>query len=70
LKEQFSKITCNVRVIHGDKDIFVPVGNAAYSKKMLINAKSAHITILNDTPHFIPWEPWYKDVKLVLLNMN
>jgi pimeloyl-ACP methyl ester carboxylesterase len=70
LKEQFSKITCNVWVIHGDKDTFVPVGNAAYSKKMLINAKSVHITILKDAPHFIPWEPWYKDVKLVLLNMN
>jgi pimeloyl-ACP methyl ester carboxylesterase len=70
LKEQFSKITCNVWVIHGDKDTFVPVGNAAYSKKMLINAKSVHITILKDAPHFIPWEPWYNDIKLVLLSMN
>ncbi|MCX6204638.1 MAG: alpha/beta hydrolase [Bacteroidetes bacterium] len=70
LKEKFSKITCNVWVIHGDKDTFVPVGNAVYSKKMLINAKSVNITILKNAPHFIPWEPWYKDVKLVLLNMN
>ena len=70
LVDQFAKITCKVWIVHGDKDNFVSVGNAEYAKKMLINAKSVHITILNGAPHFIPWEPWYKDVKLVLLNMN
>jgi pimeloyl-ACP methyl ester carboxylesterase len=33
LAKQFSSITCNVWIIHGNKDKFVPVGNAAYAKK-------------------------------------
>jgi pimeloyl-ACP methyl ester carboxylesterase len=70
LADEFKKITCKVWIIHGDKDSFVPVGNAAYAKKMLLNAKLVNVTILKDAPHFIPWEPWYKDVKKVLLNMN
>ena len=57
-------------MVIGDKDSFVPVGNAFYAKKMLVNAKSVNITILKDAPHFIPWEPWYKDVKSVLLNLH
>ena len=70
LANQFEKITCKVWIVHGDNDQFVPVGNAAYAKKMLVNAKSIHITILKGAPHFIPWEPWYKDVKNVLLSMQ
>ncbi len=70
LASQFANIKCNVWIIHGDKDSFVPVGNAFYAKKMLVNAKSVNITILKDAPHFIPWEPWYKDVKTVLLNLH
>ncbi len=70
LADQFPKILCNVWIIHGDKDSFVPVGNAAYAQKMLVNAKSVNVTILKGAPHFIPWEPWYKDVKSILLNMH
>jgi pimeloyl-ACP methyl ester carboxylesterase len=70
LANQFQKITCNVQIIHGDNDKFVPVGNAYYAKKMLVNAKSVNVTILKGAPHFIPWEPWYKDVKTILLNMK
>lgn len=70
LATQFACITCDVWIIHGDKDSFVPVGNAAYAAKMLINAKSVTTKILPGAPHFIPWEPWYKDVKAVLLDIN
>jgi pimeloyl-ACP methyl ester carboxylesterase len=69
LANEFNKITCKVWIIHGDKDSFVPVGNAAYAQKILTNAKSVNVTILKDAPHFIPWEPWYKEVKSVLLKM-
>jgi pimeloyl-ACP methyl ester carboxylesterase len=69
LSKQFATITCPVWIIHGDKDKFVPVANAAYAKKMLINAKAAEIKILKGAPHFIPWEPWYKDVKEVLMRL-
>lgn len=69
LKNEFSTITCDVWIIHGDKDGFVPVGNAAYAKKMLVNARSVKLTILKGAPHFIPWEPWYKNIKDVLLKL-
>jgi pimeloyl-ACP methyl ester carboxylesterase len=69
LSKQFTAVTCNVWIAHGDKDKFVPVGNAAYAAKMLVNAKSVHTTILKDAPHFIPWAPWYKDVKKILIEL-
>jgi pimeloyl-ACP methyl ester carboxylesterase len=70
LSKQFDAITCQVWIIHGDKDKFVPVANAAYAKKMLVNAKAVEIKILKGAPHFIPWEPWYKDVKEVLMRLK
>lgn len=63
-------INCDVWIVHGDKDKFVPVGNAAYAKKMLVNARSVNTTILKGAPHFIPWQPWYNDVKAVLLQLK
>ena len=69
LPDQFAKVNCDVWIIHGDKDKFVPVGNADYSEKMFVNAKTVHKIILKNAPHFIPWEPWYKDVKKVLLGL-
>jgi pimeloyl-ACP methyl ester carboxylesterase len=70
LSKQFDAITCPVWIIHGDKDKFVPVANAAYAKKMLVNAKIVETKILKGAPHFIPWEPWYKDVKEVLMRLE
>jgi pimeloyl-ACP methyl ester carboxylesterase len=67
LSKQFGAITCNVWIVHGDKDKFVPVGNAVYAAKMLVHAKSVHTAILKNAPHFIPWAPWYKDVKKILI---
>jgi pimeloyl-ACP methyl ester carboxylesterase len=70
LSKQFDAITCPVWIVHGDKDKFVPVANAAYAKKMLVNAKVVETKILKGAPHFIPWEPWYKDVKEVLMRLK
>lgn len=69
LSKQFDAITCPVWIIHGDKDKFVPVANAAYAKRMLINAKKVETKILKGAPHFIPWEPWYGDVKELLMRL-
>ncbi len=69
LSKQFDAIICPVWIIHGDKDKFVPVANVAYAKTMLVNAKAVEIKILKDAPHFIPWEPWYIDVKEVLMQL-
>ncbi|MEQ1553377.1 MAG: alpha/beta hydrolase [Ferruginibacter sp.] len=70
LSKQLSNITCPVWIIHGDKDKFVPVANVAYTKKMLVNAKFVETKILKGAPHFIPWEPWYKDVKNTLIQLE
>jgi hypothetical protein len=37
---------------------------------MLTNAKNINVIILKGAPHFIPWKPWYNDVKSVLLKIN
>ncbi len=70
LSKQFAKIKCNVWIIHGNKDKFVPVGNVEYASKMLVNAKSVHVKILKGAPHFIPWGPWYKYVKDELMQLK
>ncbi|MDI9366628.1 MAG: alpha/beta hydrolase [Flavobacterium sp.] len=70
LANQFASITCAVWIVHGDKDSFVPVGNVAYATKKLVNAKFVKTTILHNAPHFIPWAPWYKNVKKILLSIG
>ena len=69
LAKEFALITCNVWIVHGDADKFVPVGNAAYAKKILVNAQFINTKILPGAPHFIPWAPWYKYIKEILLNL-
>lgn len=69
LKNDFSKITCPVYIVHGDKDDMVPVGNAAYAKQMLVNAKKVVTIILPGANHFIPWQH-YKEIKEVLMKLE
>ena len=69
LKNDFSKITCPVWIIHGDKDDLVPVGNAAFAKQMLVNAKKVETTILPGANHFIPWQH-YEEIKGVLMKLE
>jgi len=66
--KQWGKITCPVWIIHGDKDTFVPVGNADYAKNKLTKAKSVEVKILKGARHFIPWEQ-YGDIKEVLMRL-
>jgi len=47
-------ITCPILVIHGDRDQFVPVGNAAFIKEK--NPAQTTIKIISGANHFIPWE--------------
>jgi len=69
LKKDFSKIDCRVYIIHGDKDNLVPVGNAAYAKEMLVNAKKVETKILPGASHFIPWQH-YDEIKEVLMGLD
>jgi pimeloyl-ACP methyl ester carboxylesterase len=43
-----------VIVIQGDKDPLVPPGNAAFAKRMLVNAPVL-VQMIPDMNHFIPW---------------
>lgn len=70
LAAQFAGIICDVWIIHGDNDNLVPVENAEYAKKMLVNAKTVNIKILQGAPHFIHDDPWYTFIKNVLLTVK
>lgn len=69
LKNDFAKVTCPVWIMHGDKDNMVPVGNAAFAKEQLVNAKSVKVIIIPGANHFIPWEH-YDEIKKVLLELH
>jgi len=50
----WEKITNKVIILHGEKDGLVPVENAYFAKKVLINAETK-LVIYKDTGHLIPW---------------
>lgn len=69
LKSAYTKIHCPVYFIHGDKDTWVPPGNVAYAKKLLVHARFIEEYMLPGGNHFIPWTK-YNDIKRVLLKLN
>lgn len=64
----FSTITCPVYILHGDKDGLVPVSNAAYAKKMFVNARSVDVTIIPGANHFVS-DNNYEMVKKTLISL-
>lgn len=68
LADDFSKVTCEVYLVHGDKDTWVPVGNVDYAKKKLVNAAKVETLILPGGNHFIPWSH-KKEIAQALINM-
>lgn len=68
LDDHYDEITCDVVILHGDKDGLVPVSNAGYSKKMLVNAKSISMTIIPGADHFIS-DNKYELVKDVFMKL-
>lgn len=68
LQNDFKSITCNVLFVHGDEDTWVPIGNIAYGKKMMIQAKSITADTLYGAGHNIPWERTAA-FKKILLNL-
>ena len=68
LEKEWEKITCPVWILHGDKDTYVPIANADYAKKKLINARSVDVKILPGADHFIQRER-YGEVKAVLMKL-
>lgn len=53
--DDWDKITVPVTVIHGKKDQWVPVGNAAFAEGKLVNAPT-RLIIDPKVGHFIPWD--------------
>jgi|SRR6185295_17937236 len=68
LEKDFSKVTCPVYFIHGMIDTWVPPGNVAYGKKLLINAPLVEETMIPDANHFIPWSK-FTEIRAVLLKL-
>ena len=69
LKDDFQKITSNVIIMHGDKDELVPYSNAAYTQKMLVNAKHVEMITFPGENHFIPWIK-FTEIKKTLMNLH
>lgn len=69
LKADFAKVTCPVYLLHGEKDMLVPVENVEYAKKMLTKASEVNVTIFPKENHFLPWTR-FKEIKQVLFLMS
>lgn len=69
LQSKFPLIKCKVFIVHGTKDTFVPVGNASYAEKKLVNAASVETTLIPGANHFIPWMK-YEVIKNILLHLH
>ncbi len=55
LAHVLDQIRCPVIIIHGTKDELVPVANVDYMVRMLTNAASIEVEIIENMNHFIPW---------------
>jgi pimeloyl-ACP methyl ester carboxylesterase len=55
LAADFAKVSCDVYLVHGAKDSWVPVGNVDYAKEKLTGARRVETMIIADGNHFIPF---------------
>ena len=56
LEPLLARITCPVLIVHGDGDGLVPVANAAYLEKRLVNAARVEVEILKGIGHLLIWK--------------
>jgi pimeloyl-ACP methyl ester carboxylesterase len=66
LVRDFPNVRCDVWLVHGDKDTWVPPGNSDYAKQKLVNASKIEMHILSGGDHFIPWTRRKEIVELIL----
>jgi pimeloyl-ACP methyl ester carboxylesterase len=69
LEDKYDSVRCNVFIVHGTKDQFVPYENVAYAERKLVNAASVQTTTIAEGNHFIPWTK-YEEIKGVLLGLK
>jgi pimeloyl-ACP methyl ester carboxylesterase len=68
LEKDFTKITCPVYFIHGEKDTWVPPRNVEYGRKMLVHSSKVEEILIPGANHFIPWSK-FTEIRAVLLNL-
>lgn len=51
----WERITCPVSIVHATNDRLVPVENAEFARRMLVNCRNLQVEILPDGDHFILW---------------
>jgi len=51
----WEKITCPVYLLHAKNDRLVPVANASFAQKMLVNSSKLQVEILQKGDHFFLW---------------
>lgn len=67
--KDMQRVTCCVLIMHGDKDDFVPPGNALFAQKNLTHAKEVKLIWFKNERHFIPWTR-FNDIRDALLQLN
>lgn len=55
LEPRLSNIRCPVSIIHGEKDILVPVANVEFMQKRFPQGCISEVLILPKENHFLPW---------------
>jgi pimeloyl-ACP methyl ester carboxylesterase len=68
LQDKFPLVKCKVFIVHGTEDLLVPVGNAMFAQKKLVNAASVKLTLIPGANHFIPWTK-YDTIKQLLMQL-
>jgi pimeloyl-ACP methyl ester carboxylesterase len=68
LESDFSRVTCAVYLVHGDKDSWVPPGNVDYALNKLVHADTVKTYMIKGGNHFIPFTR-VKEVTVAMLDM-
>lgn len=68
LQEDFPRVTCDVHIVHGMLDRWVPPGNADHARRMLLNARSIEWLMIEKGNHFIPWT-YHREVADAMVRM-
>jgi len=68
LQPLFSKITCPIYILHGNKDPLVDYGNLAFGAKAFKNSSKVDTLTFVGSNHFIPWTR-FNEIKSVLMHL-
>lgn len=66
----WEKVDAEVTVIQGTKDKLVPMGNAYFAEKMLVNSPKVTIDMVEEGNHFILWSEQERVTNAILVMMS